>query len=194
MNENNAELREDNGTLSRKRRTALVTYLAILFAVAFLLVALDMIIENHKLQSSNQALEDSNKISMASSASALEKAEKPQDENRSLQEKITGLETREQELTLQAEEAQALLEEMTKDKEAWQTEKDQLTKDNAALTQKQTDTVRANELLLQAMAASQGGLEEELVSAMRELEQLQDLLSETGKTTYQDLLKDLPEE
>ena len=60
MNENNAELREDNGTLSRKRRTALVTYLAILFAVAFLLVALDMIIENHKLQSSNQALEDSN--------------------------------------------------------------------------------------------------------------------------------------
>ena len=43
MNENNAELREDNGTLSRKRRTALVTYLAILFAVAFLLVALDMI-------------------------------------------------------------------------------------------------------------------------------------------------------
>ena len=180
MNENNAELREDNGTLSRKRRTALVTYLAILFAVAFLLVALDMIIENHKLQSSNQALEDSNKISMASSASALEKAEKLQDENRSLQEKITGLETREQELTLQAEEAQALLEEMTKD--------------NAALTQKQTDTVRANELLLQAMAASQGGLHEELVSAMRELEQLQDLLSETGKTTYQDLLKDLPEE
>ena len=83
---------------------------------------------------------------------------------------------------------------MTKDKQAWQTEKDQLTKDNAALTQKQTDTVRANELLLQAMAASQGGLHEELVSAMRELEQLQDLLSETGKTTYQDLLKDLPEE
>ena len=38
--------------LSRKRRMALVSYLAVLFAVAFLLVTVSMIIENRQLQDS----------------------------------------------------------------------------------------------------------------------------------------------
>ena len=70
--------------LSRKRRVALVTYLSILFAVAFLLVALSMVIENKHLQSTNAALEDSSK---KTSANLNQTIEQMQNENDALTQK-----------------------------------------------------------------------------------------------------------
>ena len=90
-----AELKKTEA-LSRKRRTALVAYLAILFAVAFLLVAVSMVLENKKLQNYNLELQSSNEQSRATSASAMQRAEALQNEN---QELIASLEALQPEKT-----------------------------------------------------------------------------------------------
>ncbi len=50
------------------------------------------------------------------------------------------------------------------------------------------------ELLCQAIAAERGGLQDEFVTAMRELAPLTDLLPESGRPIYESLLESLPEE
>ena len=88
---------EQNAGLSRKKRDALVTYLAALFAIAFLFVALSMIIENHNLKADNENFSNS-------SATALERAEALQNENRELLSKAEDTRTA-YDLLMQAQEA-----------------------------------------------------------------------------------------
>lgn len=196
MNETAVQPRpaEEGGTLSRKRRTALIAYLAILFAVAFLVVALSMILENRKLRNSNQALEDSNRSASASSATALEKAEALQDENRRLSETIAAQEDEKQQLLADAAAAQAEKDAALAEREPLAQENERLSQENEALTAKQKETARVLELLCQAIAAERDGLQDEFVTAMRELAPLTELLPESGKPIYDSLLESLPEE
>ena len=196
MNDTAAQPRpaEADGTLSRKRRTALIAYLAVLFAVAFLVVALSMIFENRKLRNSNEALEDKSRTASASSATALEKAEALQDENRRLSETIAALENEKQQLLADAETAQTEKDAALAEREPLTQENERLTQENETLTKQQQDTARALDLLCQAVSAEAAGMQDELVTAMRELDGLRQLLPESGAAVYDSLLESLPEE
>ena len=75
--------------VSESKRTALLRYLIIMFAVAFVLVLMSMVLQVH---SSNATVSELHQ----SSTSAMAKAQKLQDDNRALSDKVAVLE---QELT-----------------------------------------------------------------------------------------------
>lgn len=94
--------------LSSAKKTALLRYMAILFAVAFLLVLASLILQKSSSQEQIGALSESN-------ASALTKAEQLQTQNRALQDEAaqlqTALDDAQAQLTEQADELEALREE-----------------------------------------------------------------------------------
>ena len=75
-----AEQPQPPAPLSDARKAALLRYMAILFAVAFLLVLLSLILQTHSSKSTISELS-------AASTSALDNAVKLQEQNRTLQEK-----------------------------------------------------------------------------------------------------------
>ena len=77
--------------LSPRRRTALVTYLAILFAAAFLFVAIVMVLETKKLKTINEELQSS---SQKTSASLTNNINALQQENQSLSAENEKLQSR----------------------------------------------------------------------------------------------------
>ena len=74
-----AEQPQPPAPLSDARKAALLRYMAILFAVAFLLVLLSLILQTHSSKSTISELS-------AASTSALDNAVKLQEQNRALQE------------------------------------------------------------------------------------------------------------
>ena len=75
----NQEPAQPPAPLSDARKAALLRYMAILFAVAFLLVLLSLILQTHSSKSTISELS-------AASTSALDNAVKLQEQNRTLQE------------------------------------------------------------------------------------------------------------
>ena len=160
---------ETNKPLDEKKKTALLRYILILFAAAFLIVLLSLLSQmrdtRHELSKLNQ-----------SSSSALQKAEQLQDTNRQLEEENERLQ---QELdTLQAQLAESnarnealgkeLLSAVGKEKEAY-------------------------ELLLTAMTVVTPGAQEGNVAASRALENLknyEEYLGEEGLKIYHSLLEE----
>lgn len=142
-------------SLSRKRRTALVGYLAILFAVAFLLVALSMVIENKRLQSSKQKLEDKSAQTSAS-----------------LNGKISELQNSYDTLKKQFEEQENELNKLRQEKDAWdaavaelQKSVDDLTAERESLSDDLDARTAERDALqkdLDEAAAEKGALETEL--------------------------------
>ena len=174
--------------LSPRRRSALVTYLAILFAVAFLFVALMMVFETRRLKTMNQELQDNsqkNAATLTNNINAL------QEENRNLSGQNEALQTRLSELEAAAEAEQSALraeiEGLTEAAAAKESEREALEAQVAELTQKAEDAVRVSELLHQALAADEAGELEELQSLLEEIEGLQELLSETEQEIYEEL-------
>ena len=171
--------------LSSKRRVALVSYLAVLFAVAFLLVALSMIVENKKLQSSNRELENDKQ---QTSATLTGKIEGLQAENRQLQSQLTQAEQDKQALNAELEaektkvseaeelaaQAQAQAEEQKQANEALANQKEEL-------SDRLEDSARAYDLLLTAMLQSEENALEELAATLEDLAPLEDLLSEQAR-------------
>ena len=155
-----AEPTKKTGTV--KNQNALLRYITVLFAVAFLIVLLSLVISNRQTQDTITALN-------ATSASALENAEALQESNRALSDTNTALQTQITELELElaeAEDALALAEEE-------QT--------------KAQDTIAAYELLLTAMDARQNGNTEAFEAAMAELAGMCELLSGTARDRYEEL-------
>lgn len=188
-------MNEKNEQLSPRRRSALVMYLAILFAAAFLFVALMMVFEAKKLKTMNQELQDSsqkNAASLTSNINAL------QAENQKLSETNEGLSSRIDELEAAAAVAEA-------EKTELQAEIDRLNEEAAALeiaraeelgalqeqidelTQRAEDAVTVSELLHQAMAADEEGDLEGLQGILDQIEALKDLLSPTEAEIYEEL-------
>mgnify|MGYP001038708604 CR=1 FL=1 len=94
----NQEPAQPPAPLSDARKAALLRYMAILFAVAFVLVLLSLILQTHSSKSTISELS-------AASTSALDNAVKLQEENRALQE--------EQQLQDELDELQKKLDEET---------------------------------------------------------------------------------
>ena len=198
---------QGEAALSRKRRVALVTYLSILFAVAFLLVALSMVIENRHLQSSNAALKDD---SQKTSANLTQKIQDMQREFDELKQKSDEQAGRIESLTAQVEQQKTEAEQQKADDEAriaaLESEaaaagaaaesqaaelQSQLAEAKIAsesqiseLTQRAEDAVTVSELLQKAIAANDEGNLKAVKNYLEQIEPMKDLLSPSELEWY----------
>lgn len=155
-----------------KSRNALLRYMTILFAVAFLAVTLSLVIETKKSKTTISELNQT-------SASALENAEMLQESNRelsdtnaNLRDKIADLENNLKEANDAANEAEAALE-SAKDAQ-----------------QNAENEAKACNLLFTALNAQQKGDTAAYENAMVQLEPLHEFLTGTAAEIYESLVKE----
>ena len=177
--------------LSPRRRTALVTYLAILFAAAFLFVAIVMVLETKKLKTINEELQSS---SQKTSASLTNNINALQQENQSLSAENEKLQSRIGELVESAALQDEALAELQQQLNTAATEQADMEQQIGELQQRleeamqnTQDAVRVSELLHQLMAADEDGDMEKVRELLDEIEPLADLLSETERDIYEEL-------
>lgn len=184
--------------LSPKRRSALVTYLAILFAIAFLFVALTMALESKRLKSVNEALEDKNQQTSASLTGSIkvlqDENHKLIDNNQELAAQVAALELRlqnaESSAAQKTEEFNAQLEKLQQEKQALETEKAELKKQKETLTKQAQDAIAVSELLQKAIALNDEGDNEGLARVLAQIAPLKELLSATELELYESLVVD----
>lgn len=157
----------EKDTANQKNPNALLRYITILFAVAFLVVLLSLLISTQQSKDTITALNQT-------SASALENAEELQERNRALSDTNAAL--HEQIIELEQQVSQA--EEATQQAQA-QTEEAQTL---------QQDTVAAYELLFAAMDARQSGNSEAFAQVMPQLAEAKDLLTGKALTRCNELM------
>lgn len=138
------EEQQQDGALSEKRKTALLRYLGVMLVMAFLLVALSLVLQMH---SSQQTISELNK----NNSSALANAEQLQAQNRQLQD-----ETRELTQTVEAlqDEIRTLkqqLQELTDKQPQEQQKLDALQEELDATQTRLTGTLRAYDALITAL-------------------------------------------
>lgn len=210
---------EEAAALSRKRRVALVTYLSILFAVAFLLVALSMVIENRHLQTSNAALKTSSQRNSANLSQTIQEmqnendalkaqAEALQGEKDQLQASLdqvtaekteleTGLEQAQADAARQKTELDAEIAALTVDRDALAAQKTELetslqarTEEAAAASKRAEDAVQVSEYLQKAIAADEKGELKTVKKYLEKIEPMKDLLSPSELEWYEHLAID----
>lgn len=188
---NEEEKKNQEQQLSPRRRTALVTYLAILFAVAFLFVAVMMVAETKRLKTMNQELQhdsQKNAATLTNNINAL------QEENQKLSKQNTELTVQIENLRVEASTQNGVLEQLREQLDAAVAEQEQLRGEVETLReetetekQKAQDAVRVSELLHQAMAADEDGDLEGLKELLSQIEPLEELLSDTEREIYEEL-------
>ncbi len=157
-----------NTPVSSEKRTALLRYLAILFAVAFLLVLLSYLIQGFHSQSTIDKLN-------ITSASALQNAERLQEDNRELTQENNDLND-------ELDNARAaILEYQESAKAESKAAADEARQSAAKAVQK------AYDLLLIANNAAN---KEEMTQALEALKQEKEYLSEQGRKLYEQLLNE----
>ena len=176
---------KEGEALSRKRRTALVAYMAVLFAVAFLLVALSMIMENKKLQSSNEK----------TSATLNGRIEELQNEYNNLKNTSEEQAARIAELESQAAEKEAAMETLEQQLDEAAAVREELEKEIrdgkdslVEARQKAEDTFKVYDLLIRAKLADEEGDFEQLQELLDQIEPLKNLLSDDAKEIYESLI------
>ena len=181
-------------TLSPRRRTALVTYLAFLFALAFLFVALTMALEAKRVKMINEALEDSSQKTSASLTSSINALQK---ENCSLLDNKAQLEAQLAELqgalknsVDQEQNSSKQIEACKSEIQKLEAEKAELLTQLETLNQQAQDAVTVSELLQKAIALNEDGNLSSLSEVLSQIEPLKDLLSETEKEIYDSLVVD----
>lgn len=190
--------KDPSQVLSPKRRSALVTYLAILFAVAFLFVAATMALETKRLKSVNEALEDKNQQTSASltgSINALQEENRTLiDNNQELAAEVASLDLKLEAANVEAEkkaqEYSAQLEKAEQEKQVLEAEKATLNAEKEALNKKVQDAITVSELLQKAIALNDEGDEEGLAQVMEQIAPLKELLSATELELYEALIVD----
>lgn len=177
--------------ISPKRRVALVSYLAMLFAVAFLLVAIVMVLETKRLKTMNQELKDN---SQRTSASLTNNINALQAENQVLSETNKNQAKELEQLRAQLAESQreaahkdAQIQGLKLDKESLEQEKAELETQAEALNQQVQDAIQVSELIYQAVEADDRGRMTELKELLEKIEPLKELLSETELELYENL-------
>ena len=180
--------------ISPKRRVALVSYLAILFAVAFLLVAIVMVLETKRLKTMNQELKDSSQrtsASLTNNINALQAENQVLSETNKTQEKeLDQLRAQLAESQREAAEKDAQIQGLELDKESLEQEKAELETQAETLTQQVQDAIRVSELIYQAVEADDHGRMTELKELLEQIEPLKELLSETELELYENLVID----
>ena len=173
--------------LSRKRRIALVAYLSVLFAVAFLLVALSLVVENRHLQSSSEQ----------TSASLNGKIAELQNEYAKLSDKAARQESELAQLEAQKAEAdealaslQRELEDVKAQLEQADAERTNLQVEHQVYANRIADLQRVHELLFQAQAANEAGDFAQLQRLMEEIAPMRYLLGPNAQEIYFSLTVD----
>ena len=163
--------------LSDARKAALLRYMAILFAVAFLLVLLSLILQTHSSKSTISQLS-------AASTSALDNAVKLQEQNRTLQEE-------KQQLQDQLDETQQKLEEETAlNDQLLEAAKDEESADQKEIKEKEQQlehTRLAYEAPLTAMGCDTHEGNVTFSRAMETVARYKDCLSENALAEYEKL-------
>lgn len=169
--------------LSEKRKTALLRYLAVLFVVAFLFVAVSLAIQMHNSQATISELNKN-------SSSALANAEQLQEQNRLLQD-----ESREQRETIQQQQDQleALQSELETLRSEQQAAETQAEEQNQALNEAETaliGTKKAYDALLTALGCETREGNVTYSRAMETVEANRQYLSESALAVYESLLNE----
>ena len=165
-----------------RRRTALLRYIGIMFAVAFVLVAGSLFLQMRNSQTTISQLNETN-------SSALSKAEELQNENRMLQDKLDEQIRENQAIQKELDEEKALIDKMLTDTESEQQKLEQAHRDELETLQTEYDrTEQAYEALLVAMTSDRAEGNVTYSKAMETLKQVNSYLSETGKAEYEKLL------
>ncbi len=180
--------------LSPRRRTALVTYLAFLFALAFLFVALTMAMETKRVKQINEALEDSSQKTSASLTGSINAL---QEENHLLTESKGKLEEQLAQLEASLSDARETetaqtreLEELKEKLKLAEAEKSELLAKIEALTQQTQDAVTVSELLQKAIVLNESGNITELSELLNQIAPMKDLLSPTEREIFESLMID----
>ena len=163
----NEEKEARSASMSEQKRTALLRYMMILFAVAFLLVLFSYLIQVFNSQSTISQLN-------ATSASALQNAERLQDTNRELTEENERLQ---QELETLTDENRAQTEAAAADRELARAE-GRAAGEAEGRQAGLEEARKAYDLLLKAVAARD---EAERAKALEALEALRPTLSEAAQ-------------
>ncbi|MCR5552955.1 MAG: hypothetical protein K6F19_07525 [Oscillospiraceae bacterium] len=198
----------EEAILAHKRKNAMIVYLAILFAVAFLLVAVSMIVENRRLQDSNSQ----------NTATLNGKIADLQDEYDQLHKKSVAQENQIEALQgdlnvsqIKIGEQAASIVQLTEDldemknvNETLSANVGELTDSNKKLTgeikelkelkkkleEKTSDMNEIYELLFQAQAADESGDMTKLAELLAKIEPKKDLLSPSALDIYESLVID----
>ncbi|MFR8334158.1 MAG: hypothetical protein ACLU9S_18800 [Oscillospiraceae bacterium] len=164
-------------TMPPNRNRALMTYIAFLFGVAFILVLLSFLIQQ---KDSQQTISELNQ----NANSALSRAEQLQDNNRQLLEANQALQTQVEQLQADQNETKRLYQELEETYASLQEDHQALLEQSAEHAQQ----VKAYELLLTAERALDEENTEAFLSAMKSLKPLAENLDAKGKALYQELL------
>lgn len=168
-------------TLDDKKKNALLRYLGIMFAVAFLFVLLSLVGE---LRSNKAAITELNQ----SSTSAIAKAEQLQDTNRQLETDNAYLTGRIEELEKQLEELEDELALQTAENKLLQEENAKLDQQAVDARQETADLVSAYENLLEADALRQA--EQDNTSILAQLKENVKYYAEYALKLYENLTKE----
>lgn len=179
MNENEKELNQqpEKPALDDKKKSALLRYIAVLFAVAFLFVLFSLITQ---MRTSKSTISELNQ----SSSSALQKAEQLQDTNRQLETDNAHLEGRIEELEKQIASMEQELEESQQSLKTSEADMKKLQEELDTMQESTEDfekIIDAYELLLQA---------EQDPSVLPEVEKNLEYLGEYATKFYKNLSKE----
>ncbi len=161
--------------LSEARKTALLRYMAVLFAVAFLLVLLSLILQAHSSKATISELTQT-------SSSALSNVEQLQAQNRDLQDEKQTLTKENTALQTQVEELQEELE---------QTKRDDEKEENQEKLKLELELARTKEAYESLIVAKNCTTHEGNVTfskAMDTLEELESYLGTEARADYEKLL------
>lgn len=192
MNENEKEqnIQPEKAPLDDKKKTALLRYVAIMFAVAFVFVLLSML---GQMRDSKTTISELNQ----SSTSALQKAEALQDHNQELEKENAYLSGRLEEMENQLENVQTALAETEEQLKQAELDYDALEDEMERLLQEAEEEhasiVTAYESLLELQSAVTPGLQagnEKAQSIMAELKQNLEYLGEYALEIYENLTKE----
>ena len=189
-NEKNQNPQSEKAGLDEKKRTALLRYVAVMFAVAFVFVLLSML---SQMRDSESTISELNQ----SSTSALQKAEALQVNNQELEKENAYLTGRLEELENQLEqtqkelkEAEQKLEQAEIDYEALEQEMEQLLEE---AEEEQASIVTAYEQLLELQKTVTPGIQagnEKAQTLLSELKQNLEYLGDYALEIYENLTKE----
>lgn len=191
---NEEEQKNVEQQLSPRRRTALVTYLSILFAAAFLFVAIMMVVETKRLKTMNQELQHDSQMNAATLTNNInalqEENQKLAKDNEALEDRIAELESEAEQAETDRAELAGKLEEAARQQERLSAQLAELQEQKDSAEQQVQDAVKVSELLQQAIAANEDGDMKGLKELLDQIEPLKELLSDTEKELFESLTID----
>ena len=197
MNDNEKPIQTEKSALDERKKSALLRYVAIMFAVAFLLVLFSLL---GQMRNSMSTISELNQ----SSSSALQKAEQLQEDNlrlelenqelshemEKLKESYAELEAQIADLHNQLEGTGEHNETLQEEYERLQQETEKLRKEYTLQAETLEHTVRAYELLLQLQSTVTPGDQTgnaDVESLIAELKPLESYLGDTARQTFENL-------